>query len=250
VISSPGEVAGSEIAHTDRTVAASANESDEPLIAWAKAEACRLRGIGNNNDGLTVLLGVSSKAVVARPVVAAALEFLRKNSPGSHFLDSAEGVVSWDSNAVPKRAILAVAGLLDDWVRFTQDGMAELLPFPVLARMEAATDLMGQVQQLLDESTIHPAAPVVLAGAALEEFLRSQIAAAALEPKGKPGIATYANALRNAGLLTGQDVKDITAWAGQRNEAAHGQFGNLSPARAQIMVDGINLFIRQNTPSN
>ena len=65
----------------------------------------------------------------------------------------------------------------------------------------------------------------------------------------KPGIASYANALRTIGELSPQDVKDITAWAGQRNEAAHGQFDGLSRERAQIMVDGINLFMRQKMPA-
>jgi hypothetical protein len=49
--------------------------------------------------------------------------------------------------------------------------------------------------------------------------------------------------LRKSGYLSAQDIKDVTAWAGQRNEAAHGQFERLTHERAQIMVDGINLFI-------
>jgi hypothetical protein len=64
---------------------------------------------------------------------------------------------------------------------------------------------------------------------------------------GRPSISTYASTLRQSGYLSAQDVKDVTAWAGQRNEAAHGQFERLSRDRAQIMVDGINLFIRQKT---
>ncbi|GAA4234995.1 hypothetical protein GCM10022254_41190 [Actinomadura meridiana] len=48
-------------------------------------------------------------------------------------------------------------------------------------------------------------------------------------------------------MALAQEVKDITAWAGQRNDAAHGQFDSLSKARAQIMIDGINLFIQQKT---
>jgi pheromone shutdown protein TraB len=66
-----------------------------------------------------------------------------------------------------------------------------------------------------------------------------------VQVKGKPGINSYAQALQAGGSLSAQDVKDITAWAGQRNEAAHGEFAKLSPERAQIMIDGINLFMRQ-----
>jgi hypothetical protein len=107
---------------------------------------------------------------------------------------------------------------------------------------------MEQVQILLDDRKVHPAGPVMLAGAALEEFLRSMIVTSTLQPKGKPGISSYAATLREANLLTAQDVKDITAWGGMRNDAAHGNFGAITIDRARIMVDGINLFMRQKGP--
>jgi hypothetical protein len=223
-----------------------ANQSMTPL-AWARAEVARLHALTTDSEALRAAVGTAGHADAARPVVAAALEFLSRHAPGSYFLRAADEIVSVGSRVVPSRAISRVAAILEDWARFVEDGMMAALPFPVMARMEAATDLMEQVQQLLSEESIHPAAPVVLAGAALEEFLRSQIAAAGLTPAGKPGISTYANALRSAGHLSAQDVKDITAWAGQRNDAAHGQFSNLSRQRAQIMVDGINLFMRTKT---
>jgi hypothetical protein len=112
-------------------------------------------------------------------------------------------------------------------------------------RVDAATDLTEQVQLLLDEPEVHPAAPVVLAGAALEEFLRSRVVATGTTISGTPGIDTYASALQAAGDLSSTELNAITAWAGQRNEAAHGRFENLSKQRAQIMVDGINLFMQK-----
>ena len=102
---------------------------------------------------------------------------------------------------------------------------------------------------MLDDKRTHPAAPIVLAGAALEEALRSLVIQNRATIVGKPGLNAYAAALKSASVLTTQDVKDITSWAGQRNEAAHGDFANLSPERAQIMVDGINLFMRQRLAS-
>jgi hypothetical protein len=41
-----------------------------------------------------------------------------------------------------------------------------------------------------------------------------------------------------------QEQKDVTSWAGHRNEAAHGEFDKLSHDRARLMVDGINLFMQ------
>jgi len=136
-----------------------------------------------------------------------------------------------------------VAGALEAWVLFVEAGMMAAAPFEVRARVEAATDLMDQVQQLIDTPGVHYAAPVVLAGAGLEEFLRSRVIALGLSPSGKPGIQAYADALRGAQDLTSQEVKSITAWAGQRNDAAHGTFEGLSKQRSQIMADGINLFL-------
>jgi hypothetical protein len=60
---------------------------------------------------------------------------------------------------------------------------------------------------------------------------------------GKPGRSTYATALRKAEVITKNEEKDIGAWAAQRNEAAHGQFDDLTSVRAKIMVDGVNLFM-------
>jgi hypothetical protein len=61
-------------------------------------------------------------------------------------------------------------------------------------------------------------------------------------------LQAYSEALRTAGALTPQVVKDVTSWAGLRNEAARGQFDDLSRERAVLMADGINLFMRQKGP--
>lgn len=220
-----------------------ANEPPD-ILAWAKLEAERLRRTAQNAE-ITANLGYTEDA---RPLAAAALDILRRHASGTEFLRAAEGVFhTRGAGPSADQALLRVADVLEAWVQFVQDGLEAVPSFPVRARMEAATDLMEQVQQLLDDSNAHPAAAVVLAGAALEEFLRSRVDAVAALVTGRPGISTYANALRKSEYLTAQDVKDVTAWAGQRNEAAHGQFERLSPERAQIMVDGINLFMRQKT---
>jgi hypothetical protein len=51
--------------------------------------------------------------------------------------------------------------------------------------------------------------------------------ALALPGPAKPSIATYCECLRAAGLLSKQDVKDVTQMGGVRNSAAHGDFGEL-----------------------
>jgi hypothetical protein len=104
---------------------------------------------------------------------------------------------------------------------------------------------MGQVDRLLRDKQVHVAAPIVLAGAALEEFLRALVTANDLVLARKPSLPTYADALRKADVITRQDNKDITTWADQRNDAAHGNFDSLTFDRARLMVDGIELFMRR-----
>jgi hypothetical protein len=52
--------------------------------------------------------------------------------------------------------------------------------------------------------------------------------------------------LRAAELISSQDVKDITSWAGIRNHAAHGDWEEVADRqRIKIMLEGVNLFMRR-----
>lgn len=204
-------------------------------IAWAEGEAGRL----------------SLEARSCQPVagtgeafgeVSGALEFLRLYAPGSAFEERARACMV---GGFAKDALIGVGRCLEQWVTLTRNGLVAGQPYEVRARVEAATDLMEQVQLLLSDAEVHPAAPIVLAGAALEELLRSMIEADPLEVKGKAGLNSYAKALQLAGDLSRQEHKDVTSWAGLRNDAAHGHFDGLSRERAQLMVDGVNLFMQR-----
>jgi hypothetical protein len=218
--------------------------SEDVAVAWARKQAAELREMA---DKLGSDRERTYYAATARPLVGKAVEFLRRQAPGSEFAKRASAAVDVQQYAVS--ALREVAGHLDGWADLVGDGFAASEPFEARARVTAATDLMEQVQRLLDERTTHPAASVVLAGAALEEFLRSRLGPDA-KVTGKPSLTSYAAALRKTGVLNGQDEKDVVAWAGQRNEAAHGHFDALNRDRAQIMVDGINLFMRQHAPAS
>jgi uncharacterized protein YutE (UPF0331/DUF86 family) len=136
-----------------------------------------------------------------------------------------------------------------NWADFAEAGLADAEPFEVRARFESSTDLMEQVQRLLDDGSVHHAAPVVLCGAALEEFLRALATAASPGIGGTPTLDKYATELQKAGVITRQDAKDIRSWAGLRNSAAHGHFDDFSLEQAQLMAQGVNLFMRQKHPS-
>jgi hypothetical protein len=112
-------------------------------------------------------------------------------------------------------------------------------------RAIASTDLMEQVRKLLDDKGVHPAAPIVLAGAALEIALRSAVDQLNLQHPERPSISAYAAVLRTAGLLSAQDIKDVTAMGGMRNSAAHGEFADLTRAHATLTEQQVNIFLRR-----
>jgi hypothetical protein len=88
----------------------------------------------------------------------------------------------------------------------------------------------------------------MLAGAALEEMLRSMVDASDAKPKGKPAINSYVPALREADVLNAQEVKDVVSWARMKNNAGHGQFDLIELPNARLMAQGINLVMQKHAP--
>jgi hypothetical protein len=176
-------------------------------VEWARAEAKRLRELATSRGPYDKEVETSS---VLKPKLASALEFLRTQAHGTHFHQDADSIFSLNAVSYVD-ALEGVAGVLDLWANFVEAGMAGAMPYEAQARVDAATDLMEQVQVLLGDPKVHEAAPVVLAGAALEEFLRSRVATTGAKVSGKPSINAYANALKAVGDLSAAELKDITA---------------------------------------
>jgi hypothetical protein len=199
---------------------------------WARQEVLRLRGRGENTNRST----------------AAALEFLRIHAgSGSVFLQQAR--VAANQGGSSRSGASAVADALEGWLAYDAAGLAPGVSIERLAQIKVATDLMEQVDRLLNDGQAHVAAPIVLAGAALEEFLISLAIANEIVLVPDPSLSTCTEALKKAEVITNEDIKDITAWVGQRTDAAHGNFEALSLNRARVMADGINLFMRQHATS-
>jgi hypothetical protein len=207
-------------------------------ITWASEEAKRLSEFSTEN--IAALMGSGASAGDLAPGV----EFLRRQAgPRSSFAGAADQLLKKPSEAW--RYPHTLAGLLSAWSDWQSSGLAAQPPFEVRARAVAANDLMEYVGKLLKDRKAQPAAPVVLAGAALEEHLRSLLDHNGLTPTRGRGLDVYGADLKAAGIITGQDAKQITAWAGLRNRAAHGEkLETLTMSEAQIMADGVNLFLQ------
>jgi len=125
-----------------------------------------------------------------------------------------------------------------------------LAGFPELIHADLFSDFLGMAEYLLEEEKLKdPAA--VLAGGVLEEHLRKLcdkhgIDAEFADAGGRrvPKKLDSMNAdLAKAGAVAKNDQKQITAWAGIRNDAAHGHFGNYQREQVALMVQGIRDFL-------
>jgi hypothetical protein len=140
-----------------------------------------------------------------------------------------------------------VVDVLNAFIRYVENGLLEGLSIQRKAQLDVVSDILSQAERLLSTNGVHPAAPTVLIGASLEEFLRNWFEEAGLNlGNKKPSLEAYATALREAELITKQDIKDITSWGGLRNHAAHGEWDEVQDKqRINLMFEGTNLFMRK-----
>lgn len=162
----------------------------------------------------------------------------------SAFYKMLEGVdQNWTWDHIGRFVEQAMGG----FICYVESGLLDGVSVERQARIDVVSDILDQAQTLLDTKDVHPAAPAVLVGAALEEFLRNWCEDADLMlGNRKPGIEAFSSLLREAELVTKQDAKDLTSWGGIRNHAAHGEWEEVDdPRRIRVMLEGVNLFMRR-----
>lgn len=158
------------------------------------------------------------------------------------------GVESWNPRSMSERASADnIREILKGYLEYVEAGLGAQISPERQAQLDVVSDFLEMANSLLTTKDVHVAAPAVLIGATLEEFLRTWVDNAAL-PLGnrKPSLEAYSQVLREADLITKQDGKDITAWAGIRNHAAHGEWDLIGgKERVGLMLEGVNLFLRK-----
>ena len=144
----------------------------------------------------------------------------------------------------------ALGEVLNAWAKQVETGfLVPRLAEAQGARGAASTDLMKQVRLLNEDPDVVPAAPIVLAGAALEIALRSAVEELDLELTERPSIGAYARRLRADDFLSRQDVKSVDQMSGMRNAAAHGLFDEIDRAQAGLLEQQVNMFLERWTLS-
>jgi hypothetical protein len=140
-----------------------------------------------------------------------------------------------------------IISILESFIDFVEQGLLNEISPQRKTQIETVSDFLEQANMLIEANGVHPASPIVITGAALEEFLRTWAESLSLSiGNKKPGLDTYAKILRKDELITKQDIKDITSWSGLRNHAAHGEWDEVSDKKqASLMLAGVNLFMRK-----
>lgn len=113
-------------------------------------------------------------------------------------------------------------------------------------KYELIDDFLIQTTRLINDKNYHPAAAAILMGASLEEFLKKLAINEEIDIDNKATIDSVSKKLYEQNIISKQDMKDITSWAGIRNDATHGNFEAVNDRkRLQNALEGINLFIRK-----
>ena len=114
-------------------------------------------------------------------------------------------------------------------------------------KIDVISDFMLQAIELSNNKKFHPAAAAILMGAALEEFLRKLAEENLIDLSHiKLTIDPITKELYDKKIITKQDLKDITSWAGIRNDATHGNFDEVNDRkRISNAIEGVNLFMRK-----
>ena len=145
--------------------------------------------------------------------------------------------------------ITALRSVLLGFSDYVEKGLLREISLEREIQIDTVSDYLEQAEVLLNDSKVHPAAPAVIIGASLEEFLRNWLEEIGVDLQNiHMNIDSYCKELRSRDLLTKQDVKDITSWGGIRNDAAHGHWDNVKEKeRIKLMLQGVNLFMRKYT---
>lgn len=225
-------------------------QSIENLLAWARQHADKLEQdmtwlASGRGDGGYWRADPDQKFMIAARATAA-LEFLRRyaGSDSEWALRAQMVYANKGDSQSSESGARALGDILREWAEQAEVGVIDV-PGAQAAetRQVASTDLMEQVRQLIAAKGVHPSAPIVLAGAALEIALRLAVEERRLKLDERPSMTAYARRLRSEGLIAKQDMKNIEQMAGLRNDAAHGQFELLSAERAGLMEQQVNYFL-------
>lgn len=174
-----------------------------------------------------------------------AIEFLKKIVKSeSYFLTALHIIINMSSY---NNKLSDLHKILNSFKEYVNDDLLKNISLEREIQIETVSDYLEQAEKLLNSKNFHPASAAVIIGASLEEFLRNWLEELNEDmTELKLSLDSYSKQLRKRELISKQDLKDITSWAGIRNDAAHGNWDSVSDRnRIKLMLEGVNLFMRK-----
>jgi hypothetical protein len=114
-----------------------------------------------------------------------------------------------------------------------------------MAHADTHSDYLEMAASLL--ASAHKDAAAVIAGTALEVHVRALCAKNGVEtvlPNGAPMKADAMNTeLKKGGVYNEAQRKQVSAWMGLRNSAAHGDYRDYDRQQVRLLIDGVRDFV-------
>jgi hypothetical protein len=109
-------------------------------------------------------------------------------------------------------------------------------------RSDVFSDFLEMAEYLVeDDGMKDPAA--VLAGGVLEQHIRKLCAKHGIAVPDRPKLDSLNAELMKAGVYGKNDHKQVTAWAGVRNSAAHAKYDEYTAEQVKLMIAGVRDFL-------
>jgi len=186
-------------------------------------------------------------------ITASIYQFPAKQAELKNFIATVAGKNNSFYEAAEKIKITAlyapeqIKAILESFLYSVEKDLISNSSYERKIQINVVNDYLSQAEDILDKKELHPATAAFLIGASLEEFLRNWIFDQGLFSESlKPSIDGYSSILKKEGLIDKQEYKEITAWAGIRNNAAHGKWELVSDKeKISYMLAGVNFFIKK-----
>lgn len=203
------------------------------------SEVSQFRGRSAYDDCSDVMSDTKAVEIATR-ALAAIERIAGRNSP---YHIRAEEIRC--QQAYEQQRVICLIGVLQSLSADLKAGY--LRSVEVMIHGELFGDLLEMAQHLVDQG--YKDAAAVIAGSALEAHLRQLakqfgVSVESVTVKGtEPKKADLLNAeLVKAGGYSGLDQKNVTAWLGLRNKAAHGHYDEYQKNQVALMVDAVRDF--------
>ena len=202
-------------------------------------EYSEYRGKSEYNDGSDVISNTQVRQLQTRAI--AAIE--RTSGRSSVYFEKANAILQEKHSSYDNLA--GVIGVAESLLLDVEAGY--LQTFEELIHADVFSDFLEMSEHLV--SSGYKDAAAVMVGSTLEVHLK-QLAtkfSIPIESSGRPKKLDVINSdLVKSGAYTKLDQKNVTAWLGLRNQAAHGNYTEYDKQQVNLLLSSVRDFITRN----